>query len=966
MRRWLLILFLCCSSIAFGADTLLQFSLEEQAFIERHPVIRMGIDPSFVPFEFLDSEGRHQGVSSDIVAHIERETGLQFLLMEGLSWQEVTNKAQRRELDVLPAVGRTQDRERYLLFSQPYVTFQRSIVVKNTNEGIRRFEDLFGRQVAVQANSSHHGLLEEYPQILVRTYDTVLDALLAVNRGDEIAFIGNDATTSYLASANGMTGLSFIPIETGSSQQLHLAVRNDWPELISIINKALGTLDESELAEIYNQWIRVDQRIDYGPLIRIVVGLGILFSIILGVSAYWIIRLRHEIAQKEEAQRTTELAKRRVEDNDREKSRFMARMSHEIRTPLNGINGMTYLLEQTHLDATQKRYLATISQATRNMLAIINDIIEYSRIEERSVTLEELPFKLDEVVHHVVSLESQVIAMKQLKVQLEWEDDVPVHVVGDANRVGQILTNLIHNAVKFTELGTIGIRISCAELAGMVCRVRFEVSDTGIGMTEEVQRQLFKPFSQADASIARRYGGSGLGLSIVKSLVEAMHGSVSVSSVERQGSVFTIELPFNLDRSGAEEDAQRLADSNISSMSILVLARNEEIRKAVEVILRRIGASGDYIGSSRLALQLLDFKDTRNGQQYQLLFIDSTVDSGVGALLESIQRGTEIASRPKIVVFVEQNDASGGEALRAAGADLVLPKPVLPSLVFNSLLELLSVDMIPDYATEKRCDSASQTESPTILVVEDNAVNRTVAQQVLEKSGFTVILAENGSEGVDRFVEQRDTVSLILMDLHMDVMDGFEATKRIREIDGRLPIFALTADVVGDIRKRCTDHGFTLLVAKPFDPPELIRLIRETLGVHSESPARPLGQSVRGDSAAPKVFDTVAGLRRVDGDVSLYRKIVRLFSKEMVDDGEQLKVHLLHRDWKQVADTAHKVKGSASTIGAQRLEAEAKGLQQAMKSPETLREDRVDAFFRELSAVQEEISHFLDLPEGHQ
>ncbi|HLW21618.1 MAG TPA: transporter substrate-binding domain-containing protein [Sphaerochaetaceae bacterium] len=210
MRRWLLILFLCCSSIAFGADTLLQFSMEEQAFIERHPVIRMGIDPSFVPFEFLDSEGRHQGVSSDIVEYIERATGLQFLLMEGLSWQEVTNKAQRRELDVLPAVGRTQDRERYLLFSQPYVTFQRSIVVKNTNEGIRRFEDLFGRQVAVQANSSHQGLLEEYPQILVRTYDTVLDALLAVNRGDEIAFIGNDATTSYLASANGMTGLSFI------------------------------------------------------------------------------------------------------------------------------------------------------------------------------------------------------------------------------------------------------------------------------------------------------------------------------------------------------------------------------------------------------------------------------------------------------------------------------------------------------------------------------------------------------------------------------------------------------------------------------------------------------------------------------------------------------------------------------------------------------------------------------------
>lgn len=936
--------------------------MDERAFMEKHPVIRIGIDPSFVPFEFLDSEGMHQGVSSDIIRHIQQETGLQFLLSTSLSWQEVTVKAQNREIDVLPAVGKTQDREHYFLFTHPYITFQRVIVVKNTNETIKRFEDLFGRQVAVQANSSHQGLIEQYPQILMRTYDTVEEALHAVNRGDEIAFLGNDATTSYLASANGMTGLSFIPIDTGSVQQLHLAVRNDWPELVSIMNKALSTLGESERAEIYNRWIHHELRIDYGPLIRIGVGVFFLFAIIFGVSIFWIFRLRREIAEKESAQRAMELAKRRAEDADKEKSRFMARMSHEIRTPLNGINGMTYLLEQTSLDSTQKRYLATVSQATRNMLSIINDIIEYSRIEQRSVMLEEIPFKLDEVIHHVVSLESQVFSMKQLRVQLEWEDDVPVHVIGDANRVGQILTNLVHNAVKFTEQGTIGIRTSCVELTNQTCRVRFEVSDTGIGMTEEVQKQLFKPFSQADASIARRFGGSGLGLSIVKSLVEAMSGSLSVYSVEGQGSTFTIELPLQIDQRGVAEDTKRLTDAKLSAMSILVLARNEETRKAVEVILRRIGASGDYIGSSRLTLQLMDYKDNQNGQRYQLLFIDSSVDTEVDTLINSLQSKFDTESRPKIVVFVEQDNASGGEAFRASGADLVLPKPVLPSLVFNSLLDLLSPSIVSDYPTQTAEHVSVPTVFSTILVVEDNEVNRVIAQQVLENSGFPVIMAVHGEDGVARFKEQREHIALVLMDLHMDVMDGFEATRIIREIDSTIPIFALTADVVGDVRQRCREYGFTHVITKPFDPSELLRLVREattgsqqiTATLAVRKPYTPVTESM--------VFDSVTGLSRVDGDLTLYRKIVRLFSQEIMEDVKHLKVDLRNQKYGQVAEIAHKVKGSASTIGALRLAGAARRLQEVMKDPKVSHDESVNIFLQELASVQDEVDRFLNVP----
>ncbi len=958
MRRWIFLALLIASTMgSLCAEQSFSLTESERSFIQSNPTIRLGIDPAFVPFEFIGTDGTYQGISADVVRIVSQRTGLRFDVDTDLSWQEVANLASTGEIDVLAAVGKTADREQYLLFSKPYITFQRVIVVKNTNQSIDSFTDLEGRQVAVQANSSHQGLLKTYPAIGIREYDTVEAALRAVNQGDEIAFVGNEATTSYIARANGMTELSFIPIDTGGVLQLHFAVRNDWPELIAIIDKALASISEAEFSLIYNRWISFEQRIDTTPFIAAGIGLVALLLVVFIVSGFWIVRLRREVAAKAAAQRDMEQAKSQAESADHEKSRFMARMSHEIRTPLNGINGMTYLLEGTALDATQKRYVSTIGQASKNMLMIINDIIDYSRIEERSIPLERAPFKLDEVLQHVLSLDGYLVKQKKLNLQFEWDPALPVNVVGDANRFGQIVTNLLHNAIKFTETGTVGLHVTSREQFGHTSRIQFEVRDTGIGMSPEVLENLFKPFSQADASTARKYGGSGLGLSIVKSLVEMMGGSITVESETGKGSVFTVELPFDLDIEGALEDTRKLSSVDFSALNILVIAKEEETRKSIEVALRRFGSPGDYIGSSRMARTLLHNDSEKGIPRYRLIMIDSSVDGTVQDLLKDVQESYPPDTRPKSVVFVEQDTGEVGQHFRNSGADLVIPKPVLPSLMFNSMLELFSESVVDRTLSNPRQIEANAGQAFRILVVEDNPVNQMIAKEVLAQAGFVPTIAENGKAGCELFEAEGNAIDLILMDLHMDVMDGFEATRIIRSMDTSIPIFATTADVVGDIDQRCRQAGFSRIVPKPYDPKQLVETILQAL--QGTVPKADGSQGKRKDSQVQPVLDVGKGLGQVGGNGALYRKVLETFLAEHTGTVRMVREAMDRRDWTVVEDLSHKVKGSSATIGAAAVSAIAAEMQRAATGdPGTLAGifDRFSGVFGEL---EREIKTFL-------
>jgi len=376
---WLLVLiFIACFSCGAAAAPAITFTPEEKAFIKIHPEIRLGVDPKFVPFEFIDTDGEYKGITADYLDLLSRVTGIKMTVVKGLSWTEAYNKALQRDIDVLPAIGKTPEREVSFLFSEPYYHFKRVIVIRNSETEIKGIEDLSGKTVAVQKFSSHHSYLQLYPNINLSLYDSVEAALTSVANGTEMAFLGNLATTHYLINSTGLTNLKFIAFESEKSQPLFMAVRKDWPELVSIINKGLETITQEQRIAINDKWISVESGVDYGPILRKLFWASLFVIAIWAVSLYWILRLKKEIEKRKKIQTDLELAKQEAESANNVKSSFMARMSHEIRTPLNAITGIAYLMKKSETSLTKKMYIEKIIQASNNMLSIINDILDYS------------------------------------------------------------------------------------------------------------------------------------------------------------------------------------------------------------------------------------------------------------------------------------------------------------------------------------------------------------------------------------------------------------------------------------------------------------------------------------------------------------------------------------------------------------------------------------------------------------
>lgn len=366
----------------WAMDQSINWTPEELAFIEAHPSILVGVDAQFIPFEFIDEDGQYQGIASDYLEIISQKTGIQMEIQPDLTWTQAYDKALQGEIDLLPAISKTALREESFLFSQPYYNFKRVIVIRDSSQSISSIDDLSGQTVAVQKNSSHHSFLAEYDNINLSLYDTVDDALTAVANGTETAYVGNLATTSYLIRANGLTHLKYIAFETDESQSIYFAVRKDWPELISIINKSIDTISPEEVIAINNRWVGIEVQTDYSQVLKIIMLVGGIMLLIFMVSLYWIVRLRREIENRKVIQSDLEIARAEAENANQIKSSFLARMSHEIRTPLNAIMGMAYLTKKMPLNLTQKMYMDRITQSANTMLSIINDILDFSKIEK--------------------------------------------------------------------------------------------------------------------------------------------------------------------------------------------------------------------------------------------------------------------------------------------------------------------------------------------------------------------------------------------------------------------------------------------------------------------------------------------------------------------------------------------------------------------------------------------------------
>lgn len=814
------------------------FTQKELDYINEKNIITVGNLPKRTPMSFYNKKtGKLEGITEDILKKIEQISGLKFKFEKIPVGKRPINELKEGKYDLVAGVSRTNN-----FLNDKEITLSDTILVSNIVPVIKKgyiYDPTKKLRIAIPRSyqALDEYISENYPNFKVRYYDTNNDCLDAVKSGDVEVTMQNEYILSYLLQNPHYKKLEIVRAYFFDEISCIAASSNENPLLMSIINKSIKSMDRSDINQIVvvntashsYEYTIGDIFYVYRKTILIIgvllVVCGLLSAIIIIMKHANLKRMEITMKQLKKAKEIAEEASIHAEQANEAKSIFLSRMSHEIRTPISIITGNTTLAERS-IDNPKKvkEYLKKIQISSKHLLSIINDVLDMSAIENQKLRIAHQAFDIKEVITSVTTMYYNQCREKGIEFNVLLNNVTIENIVGDQLRLSQILLNLLSNALKFTEKGgKIKVKVTQRHINQDKIFLNFSVSDTGCGMNEEYMKRIFKPFEQEKDTTAKDHGGSGLGLSITKNLVEMMQGAIKVESEIGKGTTFSFELPFDI-----AENQSIVTNEAISSIRALVVDDDTDSLEYVAAVLHRMGIKFQCVNSGKEAIEVM-LKARNEGSPFKLCLIDWKMPSMNG--IDVARRIREIYDKNTIVIIISDYDINEIDVkAQEAGVDLCISKPIFQSSLFNILMGMANGKLVNYKKTEKEYDFKGKR----LLLADDTEFNRDIAVELLEMVGFEVETAIDGLEAYNKFISsQEGYYDLILMDVQMPNMNGYESTEAIRKSNhsqGKtIKIIAMTANAFTEYIAASLSAGMDDHISKPIDTEKLYELLEQYL-----------------------------------------------------------------------------------------------------------------------------------------